>query len=196
MIQTRPYDELAAVAVFRGLDPHDLLEAQIVRGVAATHLALFSDWHAMQAHAVLSIVVLTGPVRGAVPFGVLMLGNTGQAGVAQAAFLARDHFRFRRELVQAARAIRAEMPRFCRARGINRIEARAWAGHPRAHRFLGAIGFEAEAIMHGFGAQGAEAFIQFAWVAARANHQEESRDVYVQEAKHATAAADPDGGDG
>lgn len=187
MIQPRAYDELAAMAVFRGLDPHDLLEAQITRGRSVSHLALFSDWHAMQAHAVLSLVVFTDPPSGAKPFGVLMLGNTGQAGVAQAAFLARDHGRFRRELVQAARAIRMDMPVFCRERGIHRIEARAWAGHPRAPRFLQAIGFQAEAVMPGFGASGAETFIQFAWL-DRAQHEERA-DVFHEDAE--AAASEP-----
>ena len=193
MIQPRAYDELGAMAVFKGLDPHDLLEAQITRGRAVSHLALFSDWHAMQAHAVLSLVVFTDPPSGAKPFGVLMLGNTGQAGVAQAAFLARDHRRFRRELVQAARAIRMDMPVFCRERGIHRIEARAWAGHPRAPRFLQAIGFQAEAVMPGFGASGAETFIQFAWGPAQTN-QEESSNVFDE--IEPDPAPHPDGGDG
>lgn len=172
MIQPRAYDELAAMAVFRGLDPHDLLEAQITRGRDAGHLALFADWHAAQAHAVLSLVVFTDPGRGAKPFGVLMLGNTGQAGVAQAAFLARDHGAFRRPLAEAAVQIRTQMPAFCHKAGIHRIEARAWAGHPRAARFLGAVGFAPEAIMPGFGSAGHEQFIQFAWVAARQSQEQ------------------------
>lgn len=171
MIQARAYDELAAMAVFRALDPYDLMEAQIMRGRAATHLSLFSDWHAMQAHAVLSLVAFTDPAQGARPFAVLMLGNTGQAGVAQAALLSRDHGAFRRALVEAAREIRAVMPEFCDKAGIHRIEARAWAGHPRAARFLQAAGFCKEAVMPGFGAAGTESFIQFAWVAT--HHKKE-----------------------
>ena len=192
MIHARAYDELAAIAVFRGLDAHDLLEAQITRGRSASHLALFSDWHAIQGHAVLSLVVFTDPARGAQPFGLLMLGNTGQAGVAQAAFLARDHDRFRRPLAEAALEIRAIMPGFCRERGIHRIEARAWAGHPRAHRFLAAIGFQAEAMMPGFGADGGETFIQFAWVPAQANHKESSN--VSDEKIEPDPAPHPDGG--
>lgn len=187
MIHPRAYDELGAMAVFKALDPHDLMEAQIMRGRAVTHLALFADWQAIQPHAVLSLLLVTSPARGAKPFGLLMLGNTGQAGVAQAAFLARDHGRFRRELVQAARAIRADMPAFCRERGIHRIEARAWAGHPRASHFLQAIGFQAEAVMPGFGASGAETFIQFAWF-QHAQHEERA-DVFDEDAK--AAASEP-----
>jgi hypothetical protein len=164
MIQVRAYDPAGALAVMQRLDPADLAEARLTRGQAATGAELFADWHAMQGARVASWMLLTSPARGAVPFALVAVANTGQAGVAQAAFLARDHRRFRRELVMAAGLIAHDMPAWCTDAGIWRIEARAWAGHPSAARFLAAIGFDLEAHMPGFGPNGAETFLQFAWV--------------------------------
>lgn len=164
MIQVRPYEPVGALAVMQRLDPHDLIEAQIVRGERVTGAALFADWHAMQGARVASWLVVTSPARGGVPFGLVGVANTGQAGVAQAAFLARDHRRFRRDLAHAALRIAAEMPEFCRETGIWRIEARCHARHPSAASFLTAIGFHREAVMPGFGPTGAETFLQFAWI--------------------------------
>lgn len=164
MIRVRPFTDLAAMAVFRHLDPSDQLEAELVRGAPAQALGLFADWRAAAAGGVLNLVLETA---GATPFAVLALGHTGQAGVAQAALLARDHGRFRRPLAEAAVLIRARMPGWCAERGIHRIEARCWAGHPTAAGLLTGIGFAHEADMPGFGADGAVVFRQFAWVAAR-----------------------------
>lgn len=161
MITAAPYDDLGAMSVFRQLDPSDLLEAQLVRGRSAGHLSLFADWHSQVPNHVLSLVLRS---RTGTPFGVLALGNTGQAGVAVAAMLARSHRRYRREIVWAARLVRTEMPRFCGDLGIHRIEARSWADHPTAGRFLTACGFAHEADMPGFGADGAVTFRQFAWI--------------------------------
>lgn len=168
MIQLRAYDPAGALAVMQRLDPADLAEAQLIRGSRATGPELFADWHAMQGARVASWMLLTSPARGAVPFALVGVANTGQAGVAQAAFLAREHARFRRELVAAAGLIVAEMPAWCAKAGIWRIEARAWAGHPTAPRFLSALGFACEARMPGFGPDGAATFLQFAWVAPAA----------------------------
>lgn len=166
MIEARPFDDLTAMAVFRDLDPMDRIEAELIRGASCTHLGLFADWRAAQAGAVLSRVILTGPERGARPFAVLVLGHTGQAGVAQAALLARQHRAFRRELAALARVIRQRMPDFCAELGIQRIEARCWAGHPSASRLLAAVGFAHECDMSGFGGAGRVIFRQFAWTAA------------------------------
>ncbi|MFN3953225.1 MAG: hypothetical protein ACK4LQ_02150 [Pararhodobacter sp.] len=160
MLEACAYDDLAALAVFRALDPHDLLEAQHIRGASVRYPQLFAEWHGAQAAAVLSLVL---KAQG-LPFAVLLVGNTGQAGVAQAAMLARDHARFRPALVAAAREIRTRLPAFCARLGVHRIEVRAWAGHPRAGRFLRLCGFQQEAEMTGFGAVGAERFLQFAWI--------------------------------
>lgn len=162
MVKAQFYDEHAAMAVLSNLDPHDLIEAQLVRGQKSTHLAIFSDWHAVQPQAVFS-VVLRDESMASQPFAVLVMTNTGQAGVAQAALLARNHARHRRALIATCRRIRAEMPVFCRDWGIHRVEARAHAGHPRASRFLRACGFTHEADMPGFGADGRATFRQFAW---------------------------------
>lgn len=163
MIEARPYDDLAAMAVLSRLDPHDVMEAELVRGAHSGHLALFAEWRAMEAARLVSYVVITSPRRGAKPFALFGLVHTGQAGVAQAALLARDHREFRRPLAELALAIRAGMPGFAAKRGIHRIEARAWFDHPTASALLEALGFEHECDMPGFGLTGRITFRQFAW---------------------------------
>ncbi len=161
MIQVRPFSSLSAMAVFRHLDPADQIEAELIRGAPSTPLDLFADWRAVAAAGPLNLVLETA---GSTPFAVLALTHTGQAGVAQAAFLARDHARFRRDIARAAVLIRARMPGWCADRGVHRIEARCWTGHPTAPHFLTAIGFAPEAVMPGFGLTGQISFAQFAWV--------------------------------
>lgn len=159
MMQVAPYDAHDALIVFTHLDPWDAMEAAAVRGAKAPPAQLFAEWHAAQAHAALSLVLKWGGV----PFAVLVLGNTGQAGVAEAAMLARTHRHWRAGLVRAGREVRAGMAEYCQGRGINRIEARCWADHPRAGAFLRLCGFTLEAIMPGFGADGRAVFHQYAW---------------------------------
>jgi hypothetical protein len=158
MIRVRPYDDLAAHAVLSRLDLHDQIEAELVRGGGAGGLALFADWRAMRGAWVAGHVFLT---RTGTPFAVGALVNTGQAGVAQAALLARDHALFRRPLAQLALRLSIELPAFCAAHGIHRVEARCWANHPTASRFLTAIGFDREADLSGFGGDGQAVFRQF-----------------------------------
>lgn len=161
MIAARPFDDFAALAVFRQLDPHDLIEAAAVRGGEVTHLSLWFDWRAMEGARVLSRVI----EDGGQPFAVLALSHTGQAGVAGAAMLARDHRRFARPLAALAARIRRDMPAFCAGLGIHRVEARCWAAHPTAALLLTRLGFAHEADMPGFGRTGRETFRQFAWTA-------------------------------
>lgn len=161
MITARPYDDLSAMAVIRQLDPHDQLEADLTRGAPSTALSLFAEWRSMEAIRLSSLVAHR---RDGIPFAIFGLCNTGQAGVAGAALLARDHARFRRPLAELAIAIRAGMPRFAEDHGIHRIEARAWAGHPTASALLTALGFTHEADMPGFGLSGTVTFRQFAWI--------------------------------
>lgn len=163
MIELAPFESLGAISVLSRLDPNDLIEAHLVRGAQANHLDIFADWRAMQSHAVLSLV-LKDRKTGGKPFAVLALGHTGQAGVGQAALLACDHARYRRQLVNASRQIRDRMPEFCSEWGIHRIEARCWSKHPTAGGFLTACGFKYEADLPGFGADGLETFQQFAWI--------------------------------
>lgn len=161
MITIRPWEDYAAMAVFNRLDLRDQIEAELVRGASCTALALFADWRAAQAHAPLSLVIHSGPA--ARPFAVLTLGNTGQAGVAEAALLAADHIRHRIDLARLAVAIRRRLPAWCAEAGVNRIEARCWLQHPTAARLLAAIGFVHEATLPGFGRDGRATFRQFAW---------------------------------
>lgn len=162
MIATQPYSDLPAMTVLSRLDPYDLMEAEAIRGEAVTHLSLFADWRAMQALCLASWVVYTDPSCDP-PFALVAVCRTGLRGVAVAAMLARDHRRFRRELVQLARLIRTEMPIWCAEAGVARVEARAWARHPRAAAFLTRVGFTHETDMPGFGRDGTETFRQFAW---------------------------------
>lgn len=167
MISLRPFDDFAAFTVIRYLDPFDQMEAEAVRGARSSHLAIWADWRSIEGARVASWTVHRQ--AGDDPIALVALAHTGQSGVAQAAMLARDHNRFRRELVAVARTIRNRMPGFCIDLGINRIEARAWAGHPRASAFLSLIGFHHETDMPGFGPGGTETFRQFAWVASAVN---------------------------
>lgn len=168
MIELAPYDEVAALAVFRQMDLHDLMESRLIRGMAAHHLQLFAEWHAAQGGLVLSLVA-RDRAQG-VPFALLALGQTGQHGVAQAALLARDHGRFRRELAQAGLRIRLELPEICSGLGIHRIEARCWRDHPTAAAFLRACRFRHECDMPGFGPKGAFTYRQFAWTRPETTH--------------------------
>jgi len=163
MITVRPYDDMTALPVFQLLDPMDQIEADLVRGSSSTAVQLWADWRAVQAYRLMSFVALTA---GQTPFAVFGLAHTGQAGVAGAALLARDHVRYRRELVHLVRMIRTHLAPECAARGIHRIEARAWADHPRAGNLLRALGFAHECDMPGFGLTGQIIYRQFAWLAA------------------------------
>ena len=144
------------------LDPWDWAEVEAARGAPVNHLQLFADWRAMEPLRLGSWVVTCGPGREA--FALLSLSVTGQAGVAAAALLARDHLAFRMPLGRLAVMIRAGLGDFCAGRGVRRIEARAWARHPRAATILAAAGFTHETDMPGFGPDGSEIFRQFAWL--------------------------------
>lgn len=161
MIRVRPFDDLAAMAVFHQLDVNDHIEAELVRGVSYTALGLFAEWRMAQAQGPLSLIAGTGPAER--PFAVFCLGNTGQAGVAQGALLAAHHDRYRFALARLALAIRDKMPAFAAQTGIHRVEARCWAAHPTAARILSGMGFAHEADLPGFGPGGVHTFRQFAW---------------------------------
>ena len=161
MIRVHPFEDLAAMAVFSRLDVHDHIEAELVRGAPYTALGLFAEWRMAQAQGPVSLVATTGPA--ARPFAVFALANTGQAGVAEGALLAADHSRHRVALARLAIEIRRRMPAFAAETGINRIEARCWAGHPSAARLLSCMGFAHEADLPRFGRAGDQTFRQFAW---------------------------------
>lgn len=165
MLVLRPYDDLAAHAVLRALDPQDQLEVELVRGAPVSGLALFADWRSITASAAIGLVAFWRSQ----PFAVIALAPTGQAGVAQGALLARDHGRHRRALGELALAIRGGLPGAAAAHGIRRIEARCWAGHPTAARLLAAVGFAHDCDMAGFGLTGGVIFRQFAWTAPPAS---------------------------
>lgn len=161
MISATPYEDFAAMAVFRDLDRFDMSEAIAMRSSDVSYLGLFAEWRAMEPARVLSLVLRTGR-HAPEPFAVLGLANTGQARIAQAALLARNHNRFGRDLARAAIMIRKQMPEFCNTHGIHRVEARSHAAHPTAAIFLRRCGFRHECDMPGFG-EGRHVFRQFAW---------------------------------
>jgi len=161
-LRVAPYEDLAAKAVFDRLDPADHLECEIVRGQPATPLALWADWRSVEPLRLASFVAHAG----ATPFAVFGLSHTGQAGVAAAALLARDHARFRLPLGRLAVTIARALPGFAAEHGIRRIEARSHFYHPSAHVLLRGIGFMSECVMPGFGLTGDALFRQWAWLAA------------------------------
>lgn len=158
-VTVRPFDPMACLSVFRLMDPHDHIEAELVRGQAVNGIELWADWRAIEGFRVLSFMAQDGGT----PFAVFGLVNTGQAGVAAGALLARSHERFRLPLARLGVMIRTALPDEAAARGIHRIEARCWAGHPTAARLLTALGFAHECDMPGFGRDGHAVYRQFAW---------------------------------
>lgn len=158
-LSVRPFDPVAALPVFRLMDPNDHIEAELVRGRAANGIELWADWRAAEAFRVLSFMAC----EGSTPFAVFALMNTGQAGVAGAALLARPHVRFRGAIARLAVMIRVQLPIEAAARGIHRIEARCWGDHPTAARLLTNLGFAHECDMPGFGPDGRATYRQFAW---------------------------------
>lgn len=160
-IRLMPWKDAPAAAVFRSLDPHDWIEAQIARGGDPSWMMRFADWREARQSWLASHVLAT---HGGTPFAVLAVTATAQAGVAEAAFLARDHWRFRHEIACAGVLFRQRLPGWAREHGLHRIEARAWEGHPSAPRFLQALGFRLEARLRGFGVGGNQAFLQFAFI--------------------------------
>jgi hypothetical protein len=162
-VQVKYYSDHAAMAVLSRLDASDQTEADLVRGAVSSHLQLFADWRALEPARVVSLVLCAGSEAAPMPFAVLGLSNTGQAGVASAALLARDHIKFKRHLMATCLLIRDRIPVICAENGIHRIEARTWGGHPRASLFLRACGFAFETDLHGCGRDGRTVFRQFAW---------------------------------
>lgn len=168
MIRIAPFDDAAALPMFRALDPHDFMEAELMRGKTATPMQMWADWRAASVWQVVSLMAFAS-TGATTPFAIFALGHTGQAGVAQAALLARDHIIHRRPLARLAVAIRRGLPTEARARGIRRIEARAWAGHPTASTLLAHLGFAHECDMPGFGPDGGQTYRQFALTIPPAN---------------------------
>jgi hypothetical protein len=166
-LELRPWDDHDALIVFRTLDHHDQAEAEAVRGRSATGVQLWADWRSVEQVRIVSILACADGT----PFAALGLSHTGQAGVAEAALLARNHRRFRVPLGRLAVLIRRRLPIVAAETGIHRIEARAWAGHPTAALLLQGCGFHLEAVMRGFGADGRQSFRQYAWVAPRATQE-------------------------
>jgi len=163
-VHVKPYSDHAAMSVLSRLDPSDQAEADQVRGERSSHLQIFADWRAVEPARVVSLVLCAGTESAPIPFAVLGLANTGQAGVASAALLARDHIKYKRHLLATCLLIRDRMPPFCTENGIHRIEARTWGPHPRASLFLRGCGFAYETDLHGCGRDGRTVFRQFAWI--------------------------------
>lgn len=162
-VTVRPWDDMLALPIFRQLDPHDFMEAELIRGQETNGISLWADWRAAEVFRLMSFVALAGQT----PFAVFGLSHTGQAGVAGAVLLARDHRRFRPALGRLCVMIRAAMAAEALARGIHRIEARCWADHPTASGLLRALRFDHECDLPGFGRAGGATYRQFAFLPAR-----------------------------
>ncbi|MBR9840268.1 hypothetical protein [uncultured Salipiger sp.] len=160
MIHPGPYEDHAALEIFKRLDVSDYREACLARGAQASHLELFADWRQAQAAGALSLILRND---AGTPFAVLAVVPTAR-GVAQGAFLARSHAAYRWPIARAALQISRKIAEWARGAGLHRIEARCWADHPSAPRFLGAAGFHLEAQVPGYGPDGNACFLQFAWV--------------------------------
>jgi hypothetical protein len=172
VIRATPFDNAAALAVLRSLDPNDALEAQIARGTPGDPLDLWAEWRAAQPWAALSLVLRSEP---GTPFALLAVArNPGAIGQGQAALLSRRHDVWRRHLSYAALRIRGELPGWAATAGLTRIEARCWQGHPTAAGFLSACGFHQEAALPGFGPGGEATFLQFAWTRERTDHVQDA----------------------
>lgn len=167
LVVAQPWSDKAGFDVLANLDTHDLLEFWAAYGAQGVPtVTMFADWRAAAGGALVSYVLCQAWRETSLePFAVLALRLTGAAGVAEAAFLARDHRLYRREIATAGGLIRDNLAGQASTFGLHRVEARCWAQHPTAARFLRAVGFSHEADLQGFGANGAETFRQFAWVA-------------------------------
>lgn len=162
MIRIQPWSDDAALAILRDLDVNDALEAALWRGGDAEPLSLWADWRMAGPGSL--IAAATRQLGAWAPFALMALTPTGAAGVASAALMARDHARWRPELIELARHWRETLPGYCAERGVTRCECRSWVGHPTAARLLRHIGFRFEARLAGFGG-GAIVFDQYAWTA-------------------------------
>ncbi|MDR6266547.1 hypothetical protein [Roseobacter sp. N2S] len=147
-----PYQTQLARSVFDFLDLNDLAEGRAVRGdPEATALDMFLDWHGANTYRLISHVITTRKSGRETPFAVLGLSHTGYAGVGQVALLARHHHLFARPLAETCVLARKNIEAVARRRGLTRLEARSWAGHPSGGRLLETIGFALETQMPGFG---------------------------------------------
>ena len=82
--------------------------------------------------------------------------------VATLAFFATD--RFPEVALELTKFIRNRLFPQYRGDGVHRIECISMEGYDDAHRWIGLLGLEREAVMPKYG-KGGETFIQFAWVA-------------------------------
>lgn len=166
VIHLRPFAAAAeaALAVYRNLDIHDLVEIEVMAGrfdpLRAVAGRMMGAGLLIEAH----VAEVERPGGRRIPFAVLALGQTGFPGVAQGEFLAANHGFYRRELAQLVIMARAALPEIAAAHGLRRIEFRAYARHPSAALLGACLGFREEARLRGFGPDGMAEIVQFAWV--------------------------------
>ena len=70
---------------------------------------------------------------------------------------------FPRVALGTTKFIRQRLFPMARKSGVHRIECVSIEGYHEAHRWIGVLGLEREAVLRGYGKNG-ETFIQFAWV--------------------------------
>lgn len=157
-----PYEDAAAMAVFRNLDPADRDEALRTSPELGNVYALFGGWRSLPVLPGTSQIAMSN--RSFHPFAVFAATPAGAAGVATVSLLARDHGHFRRELAELVVHLRGILPQLMDQHGVRRLEVRSWADHPRAAGLLRGMGFKVEATCKGFGPEGADVFTQWALV--------------------------------
>lgn len=157
-----PYEDAAAMAVLRNLDPADRDEALRTSAELGNIYALHAGWRGLPVYPGTSQIAVS--TRRYQPFAVFAASPAGAAGVATVSLLARDHGAFRREIAELVLHLRGILPQLMAQHGVRRLEVRSWAGHPRAGGLLRGMGFAVEATCKGFGPEGADVFTQWALV--------------------------------
>ena len=151
-----------AMDVLGHLDYSDWWEATLALGREPDGDLLVRELLRREAEGAHAFVVWKhNPGGGATPFAVLAVVQLVAQGVGSACLLSKNHLMWPGPLRMLAYALRRDLPAWAAAHGFHRLEARSWAAHPSAPRLLRAIGFEREARMPGFAANG-EAFDLFA----------------------------------
>jgi hypothetical protein len=162
-IADRPYEDAAALALIRRLDPVDRAEIGVPEGRWLEDHRIWFDWRCLQPHAVASVIVAAGRGEALEDIALVALVRGALPGLGHAAMIAADHRRHRRGLALAAAEMRRRLPVVARRAGLTRIECRVWEKHPTGPALLAAVGLRFEARCPGFGPGGCAAFLQYAW---------------------------------
>ncbi len=164
LVTIEPFNPALARCVLSDLDENDRLEAQLMRGDMAGGYDLLTDWMMIQRQGAACFIGYCDDPEPS-PIAVLAIVPDTVPGLGHVAMLARDHRRWKRQLVSLVRQIRRRLPVQAQHMGLHRLEARSWVGHPTAPTLLRAIGFTPDATMTGFGFSGEIRLRQWSWLA-------------------------------